>query len=105
MFTANCSEWRASDVVGRPAPGKLVANLIYDCFFIAVDRSRPQTRAYHIFGPNEGSGTARNGAPRRDRNNIQRGAASALCWATPICFSPVRYNPVVAIPRSVTCRQ
>jgi hypothetical protein len=45
---------RASDVVGRPprrvregvsdnirernSPGKLVANLIYDCFFIAVDR-------------------------------------------------------------------
>jgi hypothetical protein len=22
MFTANCSEWRASDVVGRTAPGK-----------------------------------------------------------------------------------
>jgi hypothetical protein len=38
MFTANCSEWRASDVVGRPP-------LIYDCFFIAVDRSRRHRRA------------------------------------------------------------
>jgi hypothetical protein len=34
MSIANCSEWRASDVSW---PGKL---LIYDCFFIAVDRSR-----------------------------------------------------------------
>ena len=34
MSIANCSEWRASDVGW---PGKLV---IYDCFFIAVDRSR-----------------------------------------------------------------
>jgi hypothetical protein len=35
MSTANCSEWRAVRMsVGR---GKLV---IYDCFFIAVDRSR-----------------------------------------------------------------
>jgi hypothetical protein len=36
MSIANCSEWRASDVGW---PGKLV---IYDCFFIAVDRSRRQ---------------------------------------------------------------
>jgi hypothetical protein len=35
MSTANWSELRASDVVGRTRPGKLVANLIYDCFFIA----------------------------------------------------------------------
>jgi len=32
--SANCSEWRASDVVGRPPRGSSVANLIYDCFFI-----------------------------------------------------------------------
>jgi hypothetical protein len=38
MSIANCSEWRTSDVGW---PGKLV---IYDCFFIAVDRSRRQRR-------------------------------------------------------------